>query len=104
MSIMKSVNDFLARLSGKLKGGGEQAIEKQKKKGKHAARERIENLLLDPDSFLETDLFVEHSVKDFGMDRKELAGDGVITGFGKVSNRYVAVFAQDFTEAGGTVI
>ncbi|MCK4505415.1 MAG: acyl-CoA carboxylase subunit beta [Candidatus Aegiribacteria sp.] len=103
MSIMKSVNDFLARLSGKLKGGGEIAIEKQKKKGKHTARERIEDLLLDPDSFLETDLFVEHSVKNFGMDRKELAGDGVITGFGKVSNRSVAVFAQDFTVAGGSL-
>ncbi len=100
---MKSVNDFLARLSGKLKGGGEKAIEKQKKKGKNTARERVEYLLLDEDSFLETDLFVEHSVKDFGMDRKEMAGDGVITGYGKVQNRPVAVFAQDFTVAGGSL-
>ncbi len=103
MSIMKSVNDFLVRLSSKLKGGGEQAIEKQKKRGKNTARERVEELLLDEDSFLETDLFVEHSVKDFGMDRKDLAGDGVITGFGKVNNKPVAVFAQDFTVAGGSL-
>ncbi len=103
MSIMKSVNDFLMRLSSKLKGGGDKAIEKQKKKGKNTARERIEDLLLDEDSFLEIDLFVEHSVKDFGMDRKELAGDGVITGYGKVHSRPVAVFAQDFTVAGGSL-
>lgn len=103
MSIMKSVNDFLAKLSGKLKGGGEIAIEKQKKKGKKTARERVEDLLLDKDSFLEIDLFVEHSVKDFGMARKEMAGDGVITGYGKVNNKPVAVFAQDFTVAGGSL-
>ena len=103
MSIMKSVNDFLTLLSNKLKGGGEKAIEKQKKKGKHTARERVEGLLLDEGSFLETDLFVEHSVRDFGMDRKDLAGDGVITGFGKVDQRPVAVFAQDFTVAGGSL-
>ncbi len=103
MSIMKSVNDFLTRLSSKLKGGGDKAIEKQKKKGKNTARERVEDLLLDEGSFLETDLFVEHSVMDFGMNRKELAGDGVITGYGKVHDRPVAVFAQDFTVAGGSL-
>lgn len=103
MSIKRSVNDFIARLSGKLKGGGDKAIEKQKKKGKNTARERVEDLLLDKDSFLEIDLFVEHSVKDFGMDRKEMAGDGVITGYGKVDNKAVAVFAQDFTVAGGSL-
>ena len=100
---MKSVNDFLTRLSSKLKGGGDRAIEKQKKKGKNTARERVEDLLLDEGSFLETDLFVEHSVMDFGMNRKELAGDGVITGYGNVQNRPVAVFAQDFTVAGGSL-
>ena len=103
MSIMRSVNDFLGRLSQKLKGGGEKAIEKQKQKGKHTARERVEDLLLDGGTFLETDLFVEHSARDFGMDRKELAGDGVITGFGKVNGCPVAVFAQDFTVAGGSL-
>lgn len=103
MSIMKSVNDFLNLLASKLKGGGEKAIEQQKKKGKYPARERVEGLLLDPGSFLEIDLFVEHSVKDFGMDRKDLAGDGVITGYGKVEERPVAVFAQDFTVAGGSL-
>ncbi|MCK4806740.1 MAG: acyl-CoA carboxylase subunit beta [Candidatus Aegiribacteria sp.] len=103
MSIKRSVYDFLTRLSVKLKGGGDKAIEKQKKKGKNTARERVEDLLLDEDTFLEIDLFVEHSVKDFGMDRKDLVGDGVITGYGKVHNRPVAVFAQDFTVAGGSL-
>ncbi|OPL18993.1 MAG: methylmalonyl-CoA carboxyltransferase [Candidatus Aegiribacteria sp. MLS_C] len=103
MSIMKSVNDFLSLLASKLKGGDEKAIDQQRKKGKNTARERVELLLLDPESFIEIDLFVEHSVKDFGMERKDLAGDGVITGYGKVENRPVAVFAQDFTVAGGSL-
>ncbi len=101
--IKRMVSDFLARLARKREGGGEGAIEKQRKKGKHTARERVEMLLLDEDSFLEIDLFVEHTARDFGMDRKELAGDGVITGYGRVADRPVAVFAQDFTVAGGSL-
>ena len=103
MSIKQSVIDFAARVKLKLMGGGEKAIKQQEDKGKNTARVRVEKLLLDPGSFLEIDLFVEHSVQDFGMDRKHLAGDGVITGFGKVDGRPVAVFAQDFTVAGGSL-
>ncbi|MEO0233655.1 MAG: acyl-CoA carboxylase subunit beta [candidate division WOR-3 bacterium] len=85
-----------------LEGGGEQAIEKQIQSGKLFARDRIE-LLLDKDSFVETDLFVEHSAKDFGLSKKSLAGDGVITGYGKINGRKVCIFAQDFTVAGGSL-
>jgi len=103
MSIRQSIIDFVSRLGTLRKGGGDKAIIQQKQKGKNTARERVEDLLLDRGSFLEVDLFVEHSVQDFGMDRKQLAGDGVITGFGKVAGRPVAVFAQDFTVAGGSL-
>lgn len=102
MSIKSSVNDFLHRVQNLFKGGGDTALEKQKERGKLTARERVSEIL-DEGSFLETDLFVEHSATDFGMDSKKLAGDGVITGYGSVSGRPVAIFAQDFTVAGGSL-
>ncbi len=102
MSIKSSVNDFLHRVQILFKGGGETALEKQKERGKLTARERVSEIL-DEGSFLETDLFVEHSATDFGMDSKKLAGDGVITGYGSVSGRPVAIFVQDFTVAGGSL-
>ena len=102
MTIGNKINDFLERASRLLKGGGEESIQRQKKNGKMSARERID-AILDDDSFFETDLFVEHSARDFGMEGKELAGDGVVTGFGKVEGRPIAIFAQDFTVAGGSL-
>ncbi len=81
-------------------GGGKSKIEEQHKKGKLTARERLEILL---DDFEEVDLFVVHQTHDFGMDRKKFLTDGVITGFGVIDGRRVAVFSQDFTIFGGTV-
>ena len=83
-------------------GGGEKAIEKQKAMGKLPARERI-LALLDPKSFYEYDMFVEHEEHNFGMDKKVLAGDGVITGTGTISGRPVCIYAQDFTVMGGSL-
>jgi len=85
-----------------LRGGGDEAIQKQKATGKLTARERI-LALLDPKSFHEYDLFVEHAGKDFDMDKKYLPGDGVITGTGVLSGHPVCIFAQDFTVAGGSL-
>ena len=75
---------------------------KQHKKGKLTARERI-HLLLDEDSFVETDAFVEHQSTNFGLEKKKIPGDGVITGFGTVNGRPVYVFSQDFTFLGGAL-
>ena len=83
-------------------GGGEDAIAKQKAMGKLPARERI-SFLVDEDSFFEYDLFIEHDAREFGMDGKELPGDGVVIGTGKINGRQVAIFAQDFTVAGGSL-
>ena len=66
-----------------------------KRDGVLGARERI-STLLDSGSFNEIDLFVEHSGRDFGMDKQKLIGDGVVTGFGKIDGRPVCVYAQDF--------
>jgi acetyl-CoA carboxylase carboxyltransferase component len=102
MSLRQKRNDLKRRMQEALKGGGEQATEKQKASGKMTARERILELL-DADSFHEYDLFVKHAGVDFDMDKKFLPGDGVITGTGSINSYPVCVFAQDFTVAGGSL-
>ncbi|MEA4974936.1 MAG: acyl-CoA carboxylase subunit beta [Paludibacter sp.] len=83
-------------------GGGKKAIEKQAAMGKMTARARI-LYLLDVNSFHEYDMFVEHEERNFGMDTKELAGDGVITGTGTINGAPVCIYAQDFTVMGGSL-
>jgi propionyl-CoA carboxylase beta subunit len=83
-------------------GGGARRIEAQHRRGKLTARERIE-VLLDPDSFEEWDMFVEHRSHDFGIDEHKVPGDGVVTGYGTVNGRLVFVFSQDFTVFGGSL-
>jgi acetyl-CoA carboxylase carboxyltransferase component len=78
------------------------AVEKQAKRGKRSAYQRVLDLL-DPDSFTELDAFVRHRANDFGMDVSRPFGDGVVTGFGKIDGRPVAVFSQDFTVFGGSL-
>jgi propionyl-CoA carboxylase beta chain len=83
-------------------GGGPRRIAAQHKRGKLSARERLE-LLLDPGSFEEIDMFVEHRCTDFGMAEQRVPGDGVVTGSGTVNGRLVFVFSQDFTVFGGAL-
>lgn len=82
--------------------GGEDRIAKQHQKGKLTARERVE-LLLDPGSFQEIGMFIEHRSTEFGIDQQKFPGDGVITGYGTVEGRLVYVFSQDFTVFGGSL-
>ncbi len=83
-------------------GGGKARVEKQHSAGKLTARERIE-ALLDPGSFNELDALVVHRTHDFGMQKKKVSGDGVVTGHGRIEGRQVFVFAQDFTVFGGSL-
>ncbi len=83
-------------------GGGFERIKQQHAKGKLTARERVE-ILLDPDSFEETGMFVEHRCSNFGMNEKKFPGDGVITGHGTINGRLVFVYSQDFTVLGGSL-
>jgi len=83
-------------------GGGTKRIEAQHAKGKLTARERIE-LLLDPDSFEEWDMFKGHRCTDFGMEKQTVPGDGVVTGCGTINGRLIFVFSQDFTVFGGSL-
>ena len=100
------MNDILGRLEEKRAaaraGGGARRVEAQHRRGKLTARERLE-LLLDPDSFEEWDMFVEHRSHDFGIDEHKIPGDGVVTGYGTVNGRLVFVFSQDFTVFGGSL-
>ncbi len=83
-------------------GGGAARIAAQHAKGKRTARERMA-ALLDPDSFVETGMFVTHRAAGLGMENDHPAGDGVVTGTGTIEGRQVCVFAQDFTVLGGSV-
>uniref|UniRef100_A0A669Q8H5 Propionyl-CoA carboxylase beta chain, mitochondrial n=1 Tax=Phasianus colchicus TaxID=9054 RepID=A0A669Q8H5_PHACC len=87
-----------------LLGGGQSRIDAQHRRGKLTARERI-LLLLDPDSFDEYDMFVEHRCSDFGMDssKNKYPGDSVVTGRGRINGRLAYVFSQDFTVFGGSL-
>lgn len=102
MGVNKKIRELQEKRKQVLLGGGEQAIEKQKAMGKRTARERI-MALLDKDSFIEYDLFVEHDARDFDMDKKSLPSDGVIIGSGMIYGAQVAIYAQDFTVAGGSL-
>lgn len=95
LSLEKKVSD--ARL-----GGGLSKIEMQHEKGKLTARERIE-VLLDPESFKEIGLFVEHRCQNYGMKNKKFSGDGLVAGLGTINGRLVFVFSQDFTVLGGSL-
>lgn len=103
MSLLsKKLSELQERTAKAIQGGGDKAIAKQIAMGKLPARERI-NQLLDPDSFYEYDLFIEHDVREFGMENKSLAGDGVVIGTGTINGKPVAIYAQDFTVAGGSL-
>ncbi len=85
-----------------LLGGGIDRIASQHKKGKLTARERI-HFLFDEGSFEEIGAFVTHRSKDFGMEKQQFLGDGVITGYGNINGRLVYAFSQDFTVFGGSL-
>ena len=100
--LQKKFEELEKKNEESLLGGGEIRIQQQHSKGKLTARERI-HLLLDEGSFEELGKFVMHRCKDFGLDKEYYLGDGVVTGYGTVSNRLVYIFSQDFTVFGGSL-
>ncbi|MFH1422858.1 MAG: acyl-CoA carboxylase subunit beta [Planctomycetota bacterium] len=95
---VKEIEDLRLKLKA---GGGEKLQEKQRQSGKMTARERID-YFFDKGSFVEFDLFAKHIGRDYGLDKKEVPADGVITGFGKVNGRNVFCYSEDFTVIAGT--
>ncbi|HLT20317.1 MAG TPA: acyl-CoA carboxylase subunit beta [Thermomicrobiales bacterium] len=91
-----------ARRLAELEAEREASAERQHGRGKLSALERIERLV-DPGSFQEIDALVQHRVRRFGMERRRPYGDGVITGFGTIDGRKVAIFSHDFNAYGGSL-
>ncbi len=102
MAIHEKLQDMASRREKFKQGGGERRIQRQHMAGKMTARERVE-LLLDPGSFVETDMFVQGEAPDFGKADDVQLGEGVVTGYGTVNGRLVYVFSQDFTVYGGAL-
>lgn len=102
MSTQDKIERMRKRTEKILAAGGPERVSKQHASGKMTARERLA-ALLDPGTFVELDRFVEHRCTNFGMEKKDLPGEGVTTGYGTINNRLVYVFAQDFTVEGGSL-
>jgi propionyl-CoA carboxylase beta chain len=100
--MLKQLEELERRRDAARLGGGEKRIEAQHRKGRLTARERLD-ILLDPGSFEELDMYVEHNCTDFGMQDTIIPGDGVVTGSGTINGRLVFVFSQDFTVFGGSL-
>ncbi|OCA86304.1 methylmalonyl-CoA carboxyltransferase [Bacillus sp. FJAT-27986] len=102
MDMYERITELYDRKNDIELGGGWDKIEKQHEKGKLTARERID-ILMDDNSFVELNAFVEHRNRDFGLDQIKGPGDGVVTGYGKIDGRPVYIFSQDFTVFGGAL-
>lgn len=102
MGVSRKIEELREKIRLAEEGGGKERIERQHKAGKLTARERI-NLLVDPGSFEEIDKLVVHQCYDFGMEKRRIYGDGVVTGYARIDGRPVFVFAQDFTVFGGSL-
>src|SRR6185503_3024317 len=100
--MQKMLEELERRRAAARLGGGQRRIDAQHAKGKLTARERLD-ALLDPGSFEEYDMFVEHRSIDFGMENQKIPGDGVITGHGTINGRLVYVFSKDSTVFGGSL-
>ncbi len=83
-------------------GGGEKKVAKQHGAGKLTARERID-LLFDPGTFQEYNIFMKHRCHDFGMEKVDTPAEGVVTGYGLIHGRGAFAFAHDFTVLGGAM-
>lgn len=95
------IEDYQKKKHKVMQMGGAEAVEKRHKEGQMSARERID-YFFDKGTFTEIGMFVKHRAAAFGLDKKEIAAEGVITGFGKVNGRYVVCAAEDYTSMAGT--
>src|SRR5512136_1724353 len=95
------LDDYKRRRAKIVQMASPEAIEKRHQGGQLTARERID-YLFDPGTFQELGLFVKHRTVNFGMDKREIPAEGVVTGYGKVNGRYVVAFAEDYMAMAGT--
>ncbi len=100
MSTKETIEAYKAKRE-KIKRIDPKTLEQRHKAGQWSARERID-YFFDPGTFTEIGLFVKHRTTNFGMDKREIPAEGVITGYGKVNGRPVVAIAEDFTAMAGT--
>ncbi len=100
--VQDKIKDLKEREEKTRQMGGEKAVAKQHGDGQLTARERLD-LLFDPGTFRELDMFVNHRCVNFGMEKVEIPSDGVVTGHGLINGRPVFAFAQDFTSRAGSL-
>ena len=98
----EKLQELEARREKAIMGGGQARIDKQHERNKLTARERL-NVLFDEGTFVEINNFMTSRATDFGMDKKKIPGDGVVTGYGMVNGRVVFASSQDFTVGGGAL-
>ena len=101
-TIEQRLDELMKKRAEARLGGGQERIDKHHEKGRLTARERIE-LLVDDGSFEEFDMFKLHRCHNFGMEKEQLLGDGVVTGYGTIKGRTVYIYSQDFTSNGGSL-
>jgi methylmalonyl-CoA carboxyltransferase large subunit len=101
ITMQDKIVELRQRRAEAMLGGGAEKQEKHRQSGKLTARERID-ALIDPESFDESGMFAAHRATLFGMEGKQLAADGVVTGAAAVDGRLIHVASQDFTVAGGS--
>src|SRR5437867_924174 len=102
VTVEERIEELRRKKRAALSPGGRDAAKRQHDRGKLTARERLD-ILMDRGSFVETDPFAVHRAKDFGMDKKQPPGDGIVTGYGTIDGRKVFVASQDFTVFGGSM-
>ena len=98
----KSIKTLKDKRAAHEAGGGAARVEKQHASGKMTARERMD-YLFDRGTFTEVNTLVESRISDFGMDKKKVLGDGVVTGYGRINGKLVFASSQDFTVGGGSL-
>lgn len=98
----KACNELLAKREEAYVGGGVERIEKQHKRGKLTARERLE-VLLDEGTFVEINTLLQSHQREISLPTPHHLGDGVVVGYGKIDGRWIFVAAEDFTVVGGTL-
>lgn len=98
----KYIDELTLRREASQVGGGEKRVRQQHENGKMTARERMAELF-DTDTFVELDMLIESRISDFGLDKKRVPGDGVVTGYGKINGRLTFASSEDFTVIGGTL-
>ncbi|MCF0155148.1 MAG: methylmalonyl-CoA carboxyltransferase [Veillonella sp.] len=101
-TVQEKIDVLRQKLEAVEQGGGQASVDKQHAQGKMTARERLA-ALFDENSFVEMDQLVKHRCTNFGQEKKDLAADGVVTGYGTIEGRLVYAYAQDFTVAGGSL-